>query len=171
MVYLSTIINLLIISFILSNYPLYSLKNNNLYTINKYLSIYPIFLIFLEYKMYEHLVLFPLFYFISDIDNKYQEIPNISYLILIIFFYNRLQINIINIFIIGILIIFAYKEYLGFGDIKLLFVLSLIFTNDFLYILFLSSLYCLIHNYKKRDITIPFAPYICLAVFTILIFQ
>ena len=153
---------ILLIHLVLSNYPIYKI-NIKRYELFKYLEIYPILFILIEYELYDYSLLFIIFYWISDIDYRLQEIPDTSYLLLLIYFYNQISINYLNLLILILLTLFSYKSYIGFGDIKLLACISLIYEYEFINILFIASLLCLIININKKDAKISFAPYICIA--------
>ena len=164
------ILIILLIHLILSNYPKYSFSLNS-YTSFKYLETYPILFILLEYELYDYALLFIIFYWISDIDFRLQEIPDLSHLLILIYFYNQISFNLFNLFIIIILFFFSYIGYIGFGDIKLLLTIALIYSNNLINIMFIASLLCLIINLNKKDAKISFAPYICIASLLTITFQ
>ena len=169
MIKILSIFNVLLIHFIWSNYPTYldlNILKSNYYS---YLSIYPIYLYLLINNQIELSILFPILYLISDIDFKMKEIPTSASFLLILFFYKNIGFNLSNILLILFLFICSLLNFIGFGDIKLLFILSFTFSDIFIKILLLSSFICLIVNINKKE-PIAFGPYICLALLILIVF-
>lgn len=96
---------------------------------------------------------------IAFIDYSTFYIPDI--LVLLIILTGVVKTNIINItisfLIVVLLIYYAKKDKLGYGDIKLLFGLSLIYGINTFYIIIFSTLIALIFGRKER---VPFGYYL-----------
>lgn len=104
--------------------------------------------------------------FAGYIDYKKFIIPDTSVIIiLIVSLFNFSIYNlIISIIIFLLLLNFYKKKKMGFGDLKLLTVLSLYFGYEIFFIIIFSIILIIILNFKKEQAKIPFGFYIMFGV-------
>lgn len=158
---------------------LYKLKFKDYYL---YFIIYLIITtIALTFDMnYEILLTIQILYFISSIDNKKMIIPDLGLIFLIIikvysfiyskisFEYSGIVYSLVLMLIIYILSKTKHKELIGFGDVKLLFILSFNVQVTFVIIMYLTaSIIGLISMVIRKKKIIPFGPSICFGYFII----
>ncbi|NLP22760.1 MAG: prepilin peptidase [Erysipelotrichaceae bacterium] len=133
--------------------------------------------LYLNYKNYLFFqLLFIALYLASFVDIKHKEIPDLSIFIIIfiIIYFKYHQNYLLSIYIVIIGSILSYLNLIGFGDIKLLSVLSyFIDLNNFILALFISSfstlLYLILTKQYKKGAVIYFAPFISISYFIIIL--
>lgn len=164
-------------------------KISSVYLISEVIMAVLYVLVYIRYgfslKFLEILIMINIMFCISVIDIKSYIIPDITIVMLlinrIVFWDTKLIINIVESFLICVLIwTMAYllkmikkSDVMGFGDIKLYFVLNLYLTypQNYLAIAFsgIIALLYMCFTSKSKEI-IPFGPFICMAFTMFILF-
>lgn len=164
-------------------------KISSVYLISEVIMAVLYVLVYIRYgfslKFLEILIMINIMFCISVIDIKSYIIPDITIALLfinkVIFWDSKLIINIIESFLICVLIwTMAYLlkmikkcDVMGFGDIKLYFVLNLYLTypQNYLAIAFSGIIALLYMCFTSRNKEIiPFGPFICMAFTMFILF-
>ncbi|MBR2067843.1 MAG: prepilin peptidase [Solobacterium sp.] len=155
----------------LLRYPTY----NSSFYLYFYLPILPQFYfytisLFLYLPVHQSSILF-LLMLASLIDILMQEISDTILLLifLILFYSGNCKPYLFSLLFIAILAFFSYQGKIGFGDIKLLFILSFSLQERFFLFLAISCFFVLLTN-KKDEETIPFIPYLTLSYLIVNLF-
>lgn len=113
------------------------------------------------------------FLWVALYDLKYRIIPDSGNLIIglsgIVLFGDLLQALIGGLLGGGLLLIMALinQNWVGGGDIKLLFALGLTYGTGVMWILWVSCLFALVFSLVTRKKSLPFAPFVFFATSTI----